>query len=65
MSMILEMSDNFFRETVQFELGKTENTVDAKFRLAFKHGYDEPVTYTTTDGNGADVVHEMADEFVV
>jgi hypothetical protein len=65
MSMVIEMSESFFRETVQFELGKTENTVDALFRLAFKNGYGEPVTYTTTDGSGADVVHEMADEFVV
>jgi hypothetical protein len=65
MSMIVEMSDSFFRDTVQFELGKTENTVDAQFRLAFNMGYGEPVTYTTTDGSGAEVVHEMVDEFVV
>jgi hypothetical protein len=65
MSMVIQMSDSFYRETVQFELGNTANTVDAEFRLAFKNSYGEPVTYTTTDGSGNEVVHEMADEFVV
>jgi hypothetical protein len=62
--MVMEMSQDFFVNTVQFELGTTEPTVEADFRIAFKNAYGEPITFEK-DVNGVPTEVEMIDDFTV
>jgi hypothetical protein len=62
--LVFEMSQDFFRDTVQLELGKTESTIPVDMRIAFKNAYGEPIAYTR-DVAGVPETVELVDDFVV